>query len=357
MKKELRKYNKINSYGIISIILFSLIFTSIFLVPTEATTNNIGENNINDAGLVEHESIYIGNDAAFETYGFPGNGSVSDPYRIENLNITTTDDDAIIVIITSKHFIIQNCYLQAVRYGIYLHVVSDYTATLLNNTIKNTDSSGVYLLDSDGVTIANNSLINNKADHNLYMRNCENVIIANNTVMASRKAAVLAEGCTDCIFYFNHIELNVGYGLVLYEGTEDCIIFHNNFIDNKPGNPQVYVDYLSTINIFYNLDILEGNFYNNWIGEGNYTIGGTGDPVADPYPLAEAIPNLKDLGYDPSNPRPEPVTTTPPPTTTPPLETTKPSSSTEPSTWSLISILSLIGLVLVVHRMKRRRIE
>jgi len=42
-------------------------------------------------------------------------------------------------------------------------------------------------------------------------------------------------------------------------------------------------------------------------------MGGDEAP-ADLYPLASAIPNPKDLGYDPSVPRPELVTSTPPPT-------------------------------------------
>ena len=35
--------------------------------------------------------IEILNDTAFDLYGLPGNGSTTDPYRIENLNITTSN--------------------------------------------------------------------------------------------------------------------------------------------------------------------------------------------------------------------------------------------------------------------------
>ena len=353
MKKELKNYNKITSYGIISVIIFSLIITSIFLLPAEATPYNTGKNKINNAGLVEHESIYIANDAAFDTYGFPGDGSVNNPYRIEYLNITTTDDDAIIVVITTKHFIIQNCYLQAVRYGIYLHVVGDYTATLFNNTVKNTDGRAINLLDSDGVIVANNTLINNKCDRNMWMQNCENVIVANNTIMGSPHAAVVAQSCENCTFYYNHFENNVGYGLVIYSYSDDCLVFHNNFKGNKPGNPQAYLEGASYA-LFYNPDILEGNWWSDWQGSGSYAVAGD-DPIEDPYPLAEEIPSLKNLGYKASAPRSE-VTPTPTETETTPTPTPTETETTPPeeSIWSLISIFTLMGLLLLVRFIKRK---
>ena len=60
---------------------------------------------------VVHSPIDIDRNSDFETLGFPGNGSESNPYRIENLNITGTFY-SIIITNVSVYYVISNCYLK-----------------------------------------------------------------------------------------------------------------------------------------------------------------------------------------------------------------------------------------------------
>ncbi len=75
--------------------------------------------------LIEHKHeavIIIMNDWDFKNYNFTGEGSESNPYVIENYNITTTKDYAIYISSTSKYFIIRNCNLAANFTGIYIKI-------------------------------------------------------------------------------------------------------------------------------------------------------------------------------------------------------------------------------------------
>ena len=61
--------------------------------------------------LIEKSPMTIDYDSDFESYGFPGDGSAVNPYRIENYNITTSGDYCLnFGGYTTKHFIIQKLF-------------------------------------------------------------------------------------------------------------------------------------------------------------------------------------------------------------------------------------------------------
>ena len=61
------------------------------------------------SGYSENDPIIIWEDADFEAYDFPGNGTIDDPYVIKDRNITTSSQYAIQIRDTSKYFVIKNC--------------------------------------------------------------------------------------------------------------------------------------------------------------------------------------------------------------------------------------------------------
>ncbi|MCK4278942.1 MAG: right-handed parallel beta-helix repeat-containing protein [Candidatus Thorarchaeota archaeon] len=75
-----------------------------------AKSNNLGSNT-SLAQYEQHEPIVIGSDTDFADQGWPGNGTVDDPYVVENLSI---EDGltAIRIKDTTVYFIIRNCYRQ-----------------------------------------------------------------------------------------------------------------------------------------------------------------------------------------------------------------------------------------------------
>ena len=68
---------------------------------------------------INHEPFNITSDVDFETQAWPGNGSISNPYLIENLNITSNSSTCIWVMNTTRHFIIQN--------SLFVSPVMEYT--------------------------------------------------------------------------------------------------------------------------------------------------------------------------------------------------------------------------------------
>ena len=86
--------------------LYQMFILVILISSTEITVQNIivSESTTYPYSFSYLDSlpIIITNDSNFTDYGFPGNGTLSNPYRIENLNITTNASSGIEIINTSK---------------------------------------------------------------------------------------------------------------------------------------------------------------------------------------------------------------------------------------------------------------
>ncbi|MHA2161705.1 MAG: hypothetical protein ACXABF_04735, partial [Candidatus Thorarchaeota archaeon] len=63
--------------------------------------------------LLPHDPIVINDNQDFETQAWPGNGSESNPFIIDGLNITDFDS-CISIIGTTAYFIIRNCFLRSI---------------------------------------------------------------------------------------------------------------------------------------------------------------------------------------------------------------------------------------------------
>jgi hypothetical protein len=70
------------------------------------------ENAYTKTSLIISSFIHIESDADFLDYDFEGSGTAEDPYRIENLHISTGLYTSIHISSTTKHVIIQNCLLE-----------------------------------------------------------------------------------------------------------------------------------------------------------------------------------------------------------------------------------------------------
>ena len=113
---------------------------------------------------VEHNPIYIWDDSDFETYNFPGQGTKQNPYKIQNYNITANREELIYISGTTKHFIIQNCFLK-----------QEYPVENQKNVI------GIYIEDAaNNTVIIRNNIID--GERGMIVRNSGNVIIESNTI-------------------------------------------------------------------------------------------------------------------------------------------------------------------------------
>lgn len=382
------------------LIVVSLLFT-LPLLSTSITSSNALESSIskefNLNALTPSSSIEILNDTAFDLYSLPGNGSETDPYRIENLNITTADTRGIYIVLTTKYFVIQNCYIDAGNDGIRIAGVLEGTAKIIENVCVNNAANGIGLYDTLSANVSNNICLDNgnsgiftdyadlsifynntckgndigiylydtyysfilentlngnvighygeSIEGNIYEKNnfndqedgiviyngeylvikentCRNntytgmsmvdvrdanisfntlddckvqglylyttndVIVTNNTI-TNNLEGIYAGGTYACNFTYNLIKDNTEYGINADIMGEVNVFHHNAFVSNAIGlgNSQAYDN--GTNNLWYDVSTNEGNFWNDWVGTGNYSIDGSTGSF-DLYPLGSS---------------------------------------------------------------------
>ena len=101
----------------------------------------------------DHGPIYIAGDDNLTAWGFPGSGSLGEPFRIEGYNFTL-NGTAISVTNVSLHVLITGCWIQSAGdktgNGIYFDNVT--SGKIENSTIKN-KTNGIFLFESELCTI------------------------------------------------------------------------------------------------------------------------------------------------------------------------------------------------------------
>ncbi|TFG94022.1 hypothetical protein E4H12_15965, partial [Candidatus Thorarchaeota archaeon] len=209
---------------------------------------------------ISHSPIFIDTDSDFVSQGYPGNGSIVNPYLIMGFNITTTGV-CIRIQDTSSHFIIRDCILSGgtANNGIELSYVDN--GIIRNNTIFE-KNRGIYTNHASGVTIFNNTIFDNaligvniyESSHNNIVANntiiginngqavyisqsCSNNVISNNTISGNPTGlsigiAVLA--CVDNLIEFNNITDNGGCGIWI-SGAWTTTVVNNTISDNGYG--------------------------------------------------------------------------------------------------------------------------
>ena len=144
---------------------------------------------INESTLNGHSTIYINNNTSFTSANgvVSGNGTIFNPFIIENWSIDASLNHGIWIENTTVYFIIRNCYIwngtngSAANCGIYLNnmtngfvknnrLISNENGIFINrsetnrisyNTCNSNNYCGVYLNYSHSNEISNNSCTKN----------------------------------------------------------------------------------------------------------------------------------------------------------------------------------------------------
>lgn len=134
------------------------------------------------APLQPHDPISIISDADFANQGWPGNGSLENPYYISDLYIAPQGEYYCIEIMdTHAHFVISNCWLEwdgMYRQPYGFHLVQVANGLIANSTCVNLDY-GVRMSDSASIELVNNTCIN--GDKGISVRDSSAIRIINNT--------------------------------------------------------------------------------------------------------------------------------------------------------------------------------
>jgi parallel beta-helix repeat protein len=238
-----------------------------------------------------HSPIQVSQNSDFETLGFLGSGTESNPYIIEGLYITNSSMFLIDIQDTTAYFVIRDNILDGINgefTGIYF--VNVEHGSIENNSIYNCEN-GIYLQTSFYNYISNNTIRFNKAN-GIFLLNSDDNIISNNSIygngetgtgngigaavdpslsihVSNRGNGIFLDPADDNVIVNNRIFENVENGVYLYQ-SDDTIIA-NNTINNNGANG-IYLNN-SNMNTISNNSIYE----NGETGTGN-GIGAAVDP-------------------------------------------------------------------------------
>jgi len=201
--------------------------------------------------LKEYSPILIWDDSDFVDYQFPGEGSQSNPYRIENYNITTRVTNGIYIFATTKHFVIRNCLISSTYMGINIENIAKSTATIENCTIKG-QFYGISIKNSVNVTIRENTLNDNYVGIFVNFSN-ETLISENKCVQNTIYGMRISESDNSSIEN-NFLKQN-RYGVYIFESSF-CTLKKNFCINNEIAG--IYSSFTN------NSTFIENNCINNF---------------------------------------------------------------------------------------------
>ena len=248
---------------IASLILFLLLLNVMPTVMFDGMSQNatsITEKSQKVTAYDSHGPIAINGDANFSAIAlaesWPGDGSLQNPYTIENLDITlgSTPEASINISNTRTHFTIQGCHLigpaATPSYGIYLknstngriinNVVSNFAHGLyvINGSINLTasrnnisyNSYGIYLLNSWYLTITQNICTGNFFDGVFIGQSDEGTVSENDCRNNDRHGIFLNE--SDSLTVTENIcSENSQHGFYLLN-SHDSTLVNNTSTDN-----------------------------------------------------------------------------------------------------------------------------
>lgn len=241
--------------------LFTLILVFILCASLNRETINgqpCGFNIVQTSATIKQTSvIYISGNDDFNAKGFPGNGSVNNPYRIEGLDLTSASADILIRIqYTDAYFQISDCKLKGTSIGIWLIRVEHGTIT--NNTIHS-NSWGIYLNSASNNTLSNNIIFNTSSSAlSLYSQfgPTNNNIISENTIYNSSHSGIHLNGASNNTFFNNTIYNNIDPGISIFGDSNNNYVIGNNFTNNNPAGSQAQDAGSDNIFIY--------NYWNDW---------------------------------------------------------------------------------------------
>lgn len=166
--------------------------------------------------------------------------------------------------------------------------LSSSDATFTGNICNNNKWKGLALHSSSNVTLENNTFSENR--DGVFISSCTNTHFNDNICSNNEHSGIFFEHSSAILLTYNSFEKNLMYGVNISNGSNDNIIHHNNFIDNNPdGSSQAYD--AGANNSWYDITTKEGNWWNDWLGRGEYLIDGP-SCSSDLYPLASPVEQI-----------------------------------------------------------------
>jgi parallel beta-helix repeat protein len=184
--------------------------------------------------MATHDSISIVGDAEFASLatseGWPGDGTPSDPYMIEGLEISTADPYALSIADTSASFVVTGCSLVGASGSVMLQNVLD--GVVHGNALTGAGYA-VVLAHSPGNAVTNNTCA--VSGYAVSAWESDDIVLANNTISSSIGMGVEIIDCSNVTLSANAM---TGCGVMLHpwllEHANTHTITPDNTVDGKP---------------------------------------------------------------------------------------------------------------------------
>jgi parallel beta-helix repeat protein len=229
------------------IILSLLVFSCLIINSKIITGDSANQTNIEQT-YRDHGPIIITSDADFSA--FSGSGTLEEPYIIEGLNITTSEKYGVSVSLTTKHFVIRDCYIDATNAGITIEMVKEGTAVLISNICtrnENSNGAGIQIAFSNKVGLRDNICKDNEAYGILLFFSYE-LILYKNTCNNNGMTGIAAGYANNSLFSDNICNNNGWEGLYLV-GSAGSNLVSNIFSNNCEYGIRIeYADYSTLVN-------------------------------------------------------------------------------------------------------------
>ncbi len=272
--------------AVIILIMLAMISSSsvtIFISANAEWNNVMGDYGkivvINGIKYTTHPIIRINSDAEFaqmaQQEGWPGDGSVNNPYIISGYDIDAQGGKyAIYMGNTTVYFIVENCYLHNATYpyssspGVGIKFYRVTHGIIRNNTFNNNNMYDITLIKSNENVISNNDLKDN-LEGGIYLSSSNNNLIESNNITSNAwgwfgPAGIyiynsfnnticnnyVADECTGIDVYYssdnlvkNNIIKHCTYGISIGSKSVRNTFYSNRIVDNGIsmwGDKQVF---------------------------------------------------------------------------------------------------------------------
>lgn len=232
---------KFHSFFLLSLLLFTntIVYTPIVYTPIQSEIVKGYQTRYYETKPIIHAptfttSIMILEDDDFLNYSLSGNGTLNDPYVIENFDITTSNSTGVHISGTTKHFIVRNGYVDAEQYGIRIADVAENTSKIINVTssfnYETIDCAGISISSANGIQLIDNVCMNNH--YGIHVSNSYYSVIVGNTCSNNIANGMTLTESIGCLVDQNICTYNSD-GLATFHSL--YTVFRNNIFESNDG--------------------------------------------------------------------------------------------------------------------------
>jgi len=260
------------------VLLIMLSTTSVLLIASSPShQKSISVNPVQHSSVAQQQSfdpIHITGNSDFELYGATGLGTPSDPYRFENLSITS-NISCIVVEGTTAHFSISNSRLEST--GVLGAILF---SNVENGKVEDCEivkaANGITIIDSLYCTIENTSIYDTL--NGIYLNRVSNSTIVSSSIFYNNRG-ILLEVTDHCQIRNNTIYGNWQYGIEIALFSHNNSVYGNSIGWNDLLNPDSHNAIDNGENNFFDDNASVGNYWSDFNESESYTIYGIANSI------------------------------------------------------------------------------